>query len=549
MERTQRKRLRIAAAISLATALGLSTLAATPSVADVPSGSNAFASASNASDPYIYKCANGGYCMVTSQDAPNGTTGKYPMNKTLSFTSPDGLTWSAPQTAINESQLASIGAQPANHLWAPTVRFIDFGSGPDSTRFESRLIVPALTNASNPLSSRIFLSRKMGSGNGGYTPVGQVTGGTGTQATAYMSDPEEFGLDGHLTSPADDYLLWANGDGSTCGDLSIRQMISDTALLPYSTREQAQIVINGITGPLGTCKLKTGLDGIAAGTTVQHPYVEGGSLFEFSYWNYAATNPVPGPYTLVFAAKPTNTPTECTAAGQPNTANEVLAYATSSSVTGPYQYQGIIMCGSSTEWTNQATIEEVQNTDGTWRLVLVYHDGPAGANNRKLHSEVLYTDNNGKFINTQRSAEGAVSLSGVKDWGLNAAFGTSTFAWKAPNGKFVTSNNGALSATANAIGPWEQFGFVSNVGGAWFSARHERKWVQANQNSAGKLMATGAAPGSWENFQFLNVGWPNIKFYSRVNGKYVTIDSTGKLIANGTAAQAAIFQETTLANG
>jgi hypothetical protein len=101
---------------------------------------------------------------------------------------------------------------------------------------------------------------------------------------------------------------------------------------------------------------------------------------------------MPGPYTLIFAAKPTSTPTECTTAnsGTPNpTANEVIAYATASTAQGTYTYQGIIMCGSTSEWTNQASVIAM---NGRW--VMVYHDGPPkdsnGNPNRKLHAACLF---------------------------------------------------------------------------------------------------------------------------------------------------------------
>jgi hypothetical protein len=122
--------------------------------------------------------------------------------------------------------------------------------------------------------------------------------------------------------------------------LSIASLNGTTMADLTSTPQEIQI--NGI-GVLGNCGGKG------------RPYLEGPSLYGLPFTTGLAG--VPGPYTLVFAAKPTSVPVECRQFGQPNTANEVLAYATSTSgPTGPYTYKGLLMCGSSSDWTNQATI-------------------------------------------------------------------------------------------------------------------------------------------------------------------------------------------------
>jgi hypothetical protein len=139
------------------------------------------------------------------------------------------------------------------------------------------------------------------------------------------------------------------------------------------------ISINGVNA-LGTA-------GSTCGATGQ-PYLEGPSLYRTDSWGTG----VPGPYLLEFAAKPTSRPSACAAnLGEPNTANEVIAYATAQSPTGPYTYKGILMCGSSSEWTDQATLMPLQLTD-FWgnthqAIAMYYHDGPGG--NEVLDSKRL----------------------------------------------------------------------------------------------------------------------------------------------------------------
>src|SRR5690606_18176351 len=128
--KTQRRRLRSAAiGLAAAAAVAFGTLPALSSSADVPAGAPAFASTSNSSDPFIYRCKNGKYCMVTSKDIgvindPSGNPcpNPYPMKTTLMYTSSDGLKWSAGAQILQESQLVGSGAVAnANHLWAPAV--------------------------------------------------------------------------------------------------------------------------------------------------------------------------------------------------------------------------------------------------------------------------------------------------------------------------------------------------------------------------------------------------------------------------------------------
>lgn len=168
-----------------------------------------------------------------------------------------------------------------------------------------------------------------------------------------------------------------------------------------------------------------------------------------------------------FAAKPTSTPKECTTSvGGPGSANEVIAWATSSYAQGPYTYKGIVMCGKSDEWTNQATVQTVSNG----RKVMVYHDSPANIKERKLHAECLFTSS---------TVNGAPRIiGGVYRQALNAAngfddcmAGTNASYWgmhmidpqypSLPPIIRAPSNGTALTANRYAVGPWERYRLVS----------------------------------------------------------------------------------------
>jgi len=550
----KQRRLTVGAAFAMVLAFIGLTFVGTTSNADVTA--QHFAYTSRASDPFIFRCPgkNGttGYCMVTSQDlnqAPidpgKGGENYYPMSQTLGFTSDDGLKWSGASVAMTENK---IGRDGFKHLWAPAVRWVFNPTNRDGPASQFYLYTPDLTNKSDRLSSRIFVtySESPTSGYGSanipdtnvkYTEIMNAPSG-------YMSDPEVFVDESsyNTTDTAKQYLLWANGDGGTCGDLSIGKMDSHYEL-KTTTAAAAKIVIRGlengnaIDGNNSNNLLDQGLGSCTtdSGTVIRSPYLEGGSLFRTANWESRRNHTLPGPYVLVFAAKPSTTPGVCKAPGQPNTSNEVIAYATATSPTGPYDYQGIIMCGSSTEWTNQATIAEVKGADGGWYLTLVYHDAPsAGNRQRDLHSECLLT-RNGKFLLTSRSPEGAVNSSGDKQW-CTSQYDAGIVALKSvKTGKYVTSKtNTQLAATASTIGLWEQFADITNRGGSFVLARNPgNQYVQVNRYAAGKpVIARGATQGTWEKLTFEPVtGQTNTYRLFDGEGYYWRVDSAGKISA------------------
>ena len=521
-------------AATLVTGLGFTAAAAlVPESASADPVGPTFATANNASDPFAFRCADSTgaeiYCMVTSQDLNQPPIGKgtgaenyYPMSSTLGFTSTDGVKWA--QQIGPTLQESSIGRTGVQHLWAPTVQRIQHTvKGPAN---EYYLYTPDLTDSNDKYSSKIYVtySTKPTSGYGATNLPGTSTKFAKLNGVGYMSDPEVF-VDSSTptTNPTPEYLLWADGDYASCGGMSLRAMTSQTTVQSFSDPSEAWLPIGGpIQDELGSCtKRSVGGGGGGVDTVVPRPYLEGGSIFRTANWQSSKTHSLPGPYIMVFAAKPgdrdgdgvEDVPAQCQQPGQPNSANEVIAYATAPSATGPYTYQGIIMCGSDSEWTNQATIEEV-NQGGAWRLVLVYHDGVVSnqdTRNRKLHSDCLLTDGHGKFLLTSRSPEGAASTAGAAQWCLQANAPSTIYALQSVStGQYVTSRgDSGLVANGSYIGLWEQYRWIfpDKLNVTYVLARNPGNlWVQVQRNAGGEpVIARGASSGSWEGMQVENV--------------------------------------------
>jgi len=500
----------------------------------------------NSSDPYVFRCNQygvAGWCMVSSQDlgiAPlnPGLPGEnyYPMERTLMRFSQDGLKWSAPQVVSDEAYMRArsghYGKKVAlgKHMWAPAVRRV----GLDTDNYGRQyLYVPGLTNANDKYSSRIFTT--VWEGNPTYNPFKAAAGQvgdpgvrevTGAPAGLYMSDPDVFSDAVNWQSDTSkDYLLWADGDAGNCGGLSMRKMTSWHTIQSFTDPATAQVKVTGF---------PTAWNCTPAGSANPHPYFEGASLYNLSNFRWTSTEGKPGKYTMVFAVKPKTVPAECrSAVGETNSSFEAIAYATSNTVTGPYAYQGIIMCGSTTEWTNQASLMEVKGANGEWRLVLVYHDGKnpgsnGNARNRQVHAECLYTVD-GRFIKTMRS-EGIAKLDGTKEWCLKnehirALRSVST-------GKFVSSRSDGLAATASYIGPWEQFAMTQSTSNDLrINSRNGSKWVSSDRNN-GKIIADRTSVGDWEKFTPVKVaGSSDIYRFKDSQGKYWQVQSDGKIKA------------------
>jgi hypothetical protein len=530
----RRRRLRL---IGLAAGAGALLLAGTYFYTPVASADvgGSFASVNNASDPFVFKCFDrdtnlNGYCMYTSQDL--GTSGPagnpYPMQNTLGFFSTDGRNWTPRGTngvIFTETQLGFVPSG-AKHLWAPAAV-----QQPNGDTF---LLVPDVANMTVPnpsdpwaqnvhTSSRIAVAAPaMGAGAfGPFQATWFLTDGNGN-VPGYMSDPEPF------SDSTGQYLMWANGDGDTCGGLSMSNLSPGLELLSNVTDVQ-------VTGwpSWGTCTLTAPFTANATHPrTVSRPYLEGPSLFKFSD-SASDLAGLPATYTLVVPAKPTSVPPECSHFAQPNQPNSVIAYATSTNVRGPYTYQGLLMCGSGTEWTNQATIAEIPMANGTKRMVLIYHDGPSGTHNRKLHAECLWYGA-GTFAMASRSATG---FSDCMNGAGNGAWAFRSHSFK-PEGvvSAVQDNNKLLLASRAAVGPWEQFDVLNSSGApvsptagsqilwdANIRSRFNNQFVSAESAGTSYLIANRTAAAAWEKFILVLGGWTGtVAFTSEASGLEVT---------------------------
>jgi len=328
-------------------------------------------------------------CLFTSQDMGDASglpipygQNYYPMNQTMLWRLKDGQdaskpgSWTPEGPVINEENALTDRGVPTNayHQWAPGVRYWvapgDVGKYylyvPDvlDTNDESHTSRINLFTTSDPL------------GIGPYFYGGEVASQLSQPNNGYQSDPNMF-----IDSDNSPYLVYANGDASNCGGLSMGKL--DFSLTSWTSGGPQPIGISGWGDNLGNC----GSSG--------HPYLEGPALYLSKDIGAPATNPK---YTLIFAAKPNAIPTGCS-----DTQNyEVIAYATAKSVTGPYTYKGVIMCGSATEWTNQASV--VQSTNISFKYLFAWHDGGGKYHNRRTHLMCLRWDSAGKALQIPRSS-------------------------------------------------------------------------------------------------------------------------------------------------
>lgn len=494
-------------------------------------GSNALADtaapplvAGNASDPFMMPCAfnGGGWCLYTSQDTglSGGPLGSgFDMLRTRMFFSKDGVTWSDMGIAAEETWYDWVPAN-AHHFWAPAVAsWVE----PTFGWTVYNLYVPDVPSSSIHRESRIGVSL-------GWEPFGPFyyLSTWVTPVTGYMSDPEVFPA---VSGPNESrWLLWADGDFDSCGGISIAPLVNPWTI---DAGKAHQLVVNNLQAALGSCTPTAAGGG---GPKVNHPYMEGPSLFDTTRLTSLNLG-LPGRYMLVFPAKPEGNlvPAECKLKGQPNTSNSVIAYATSNSIDGPYDYQGILMCGSSTEWTDQATLGELKTPAGSPRLAMIYHDGPGSPPNRKLHAECLTIQDN-KLQTAFRSSDGLAWC--MKNGPILALKSRA-------NGKYVSADpqsGSGLFGNRDRIGPWEQFTWAPLAGGGGKSiqARSTQRYVSADQNQGNRLVADRSAVGSWEEFLVVNNGDGSISLQSKATGKYVVNEQNAggnkdRLVADRTA--------------
>lgn len=359
----------------------------------------------NASDPFVWRCSDPatgtpGICLVTSEDmnvdGPDGND--YPMEETDLWFLPDSSNPTVPGNWKPRNGAAGTdprifhendwvgAASDAYHLWAPGI--FNF-----QTKYH--LFVPDVLNKSNtaPPGNGVHTSSRIGlaeatSPFGPYTWRRQLNLGTVVN-NGYASDPSPY-LE--INQP---WLAYADGDWGTgtsypCGGISITQLSYSSTGFTGSTNPN---VSHRVSFTFGSGGQPSWWNGCANNTK---PYLEGPEIY--AYPNADGSRGYD--YVLMFAIKPSSTPSECaTSRGQPGTANEAIAYATSTSLSSlSFQYKGIIMCGAPDSWTNQASMTRFANG----RHVLFYHDAPA-ANpywNRTLRAQCIdYNRNTGVFSN------------------------------------------------------------------------------------------------------------------------------------------------------
>jgi hypothetical protein len=579
--RTSRRRRSLTAGLAAGTAgvvmAGLGLTTAPTASADVTSSyllpqTNVFKADGTenlyTSDPFVMRCQDRdythGYCLYTSQDlgVVSGTGNSFQMHDTLGFFSTTGRpgTWQARGKVFDEDRIPWVPAD-ANHQWAPGA-FQTVGKGGNYTA----LLIPNVTNPSTPdpnnpygpnfrTSSKIALMESQGDPFSGfqYTAQLSVVQNGSVVDGGYMSDPEVFFDDAGIGQR---YIVYADGDGTTCGGLKMGVLGGSTVFDP------AELVITGwptdaSTGTQlewATCKRQYPFDKDVNGTpipTLSRPYLEGASLYKFASWSPSLTG-LPGPYTLVFPAKPLDTkvPPECAyiPRGEPGTDLSVIAWATSSTATGPYTYRGILMCGSSTEWTNQASIIDMTTNAGSPRLVLIYHDGErSNTARRRIHAECLYyyqgpTAGAGKFLVTKRTNNGfAECMSDTNPYTSGLAPKQFFLGGNADVRRIVSARDnggGPVTATQFEVSEYERLTFIdlgNNQVAVKFGVNGGR-YLSASTNGGtpgtDPMIADRTAIGAWETFTKISNSDGSISLKASVNGKFVQVGTSGQLFAN-----------------
>jgi hypothetical protein len=528
------KRTLVAVAVA---ALGAGFLTAPAAHADV-TDNYLVSNTTNTSDPYVTSCSGGGFtglCMYTSSDTGVfQQNNPYPMNQTLLYTLSAGLdpsvqsNWVSRGAVFNESQITTDQpggfVQPgSNHLWAP-----DMAVGPNGSDY---LYEPDISDntGSGPSNSSKIAVAVSSSPLGGFTYLGKYLNING-----YASDPDVFkDADGNW------HVAYADHDFGTCGGISIAGLNSST--MSDITTTPQQIQINGI-GVLGSCN-----------STTPRPYEEGPQIYVASSFNKEFTSK----YLMMVAAKPDHVPAECAGFGQPGTDHEVLAWATSDNVAGPYTYQGVLMCGSYTEWTNQGSLVPIAATNGGdyTRLVLFYHDGPMGQPNRRVHAACVWhgpIDWSGSMPG--RTVGQAYMPTVTRDvGGLTTTFSQcmagvssgSVGLLSEATGHIVCAENAGASplvANRSSIGNWEQFNiWFDQNNDISFQAAVNGEFVTAENAGNSTLIANRTAIGSWETF-FGNSYFPGTKvlnFMATVNNRWVEPNGAQNLIADQNLVPAA----------
>ena len=381
MYKNRRTRLAAGAVVLALVAVGLNASAA--QAEDIPGWFTP--NARNSSDPSIMPCTyrNNGQspvetlCMYTSSDmATRGYTpdNYYPMSETYLYMLKPGSgidpgiqsNWYDEGVMFKESWYPWVKPRDAqtdaNHLWAPTA-----ARGRDGNYY---LYVPDISGTTTTevhTESHIGVSMSIDP-RGPFNYQKQLTY-NGLGVAGYASDPTVMStVHAPISTASTTWIAWANGDYETCGNFSVARLDDiDMSTLLTAPRELAVVEL-----PAGmdTCTRSGGFHG-----TVSHAYMEGPELYDVTGLG------LPGPFMLLFAIKPNSNPSGC------SSSNEAIAYATGTDPLLPFTYRGIVMCGSTTQWTNQASLHAYRDS-GSAHYLVAYHDAPTSGvipQNRHAH--------------------------------------------------------------------------------------------------------------------------------------------------------------------
>jgi hypothetical protein len=227
--------------------------------------------------------------------------------------------------------------------------------------------------------------------------------------------------------------------------------------------------------------------------------------------------------------------------GGPGTDNSVIAWASASQAQGPYVYEGIIMCGSTTEWTNQATITTTTNN----KLIIIHHDGVN--KNRKLHAECLFAGYGvigGVYRQPIDAAQGFNTCVSGQASGYHGLWARDGNYPNLPRAISTINGGGDLAANRYAIGPWERFALEHNSSTGAYAIRSlaNGKLVCA-ANSSTPLAPTCQTPAP--NTALFDLEFQQFTSYfylkSRATGRYVNMASDGRLYVNSLTASGATY--------
>jgi hypothetical protein len=382
-------------------------LLAAPAFAD--EDHSVFGDNNNRSDPAaaVYPDEQGVnhlYVYTSSDVGDNTNSSLFPMTTTYVQVLGPGADPAQPANwtstvAFEESWLSSWwpGQSPPRHLWAPESFHFSSNNSNHLYPVGYWLFVPDIENPSDQKSPSWIAAAWSETPQGPFQYYGWVykNGDPNQNISQYASDP----------GPAQDpdgnpYMVFANGDGSNCGGLSLAKLRADGWGSPLDTDWTVPIYIKGLPSGSKEDDPDRCTTGKSDQDKIDHPnptsqYLEGASLYYLDAAQIGSGAKTAGPWYLVFPRKPKST-------------NQVLSYATAPrlyvehSGMVEFQYRGDLIGPSDQSWTDQGSIVKWNN-----QWLLFYHYGISkAAHNRKTHFECLWFNNDGTINKVARTTSG-----------------------------------------------------------------------------------------------------------------------------------------------